>query len=239
MNGNKNKKYSKNKKSEYENPRSITMTAENPSRWPRAFTCKFPGIGFPDRLRIRVKYNQVVNFAGAASPAAQVWALNSIAHVDNTGAGGQPSYYNALGTIYKRYCVEGAQAMVEVVNGVTTAGSALQWACQASDFLSAGKSVGLMTEQKYTVHGLTPTSSTTGGVLTDHQHFPYLSMPELQGQPSVEVDPSNYAAIANDPTDLVYLVFRAINITGANAVGSVKITILQDVIFKELVDGSQ
>jgi len=186
-----------------------------------------------------LKYTQVVGFSGAVSPAAQVWALNSIAHVDQTGATGNPAYYNSLGTIYKRYCVEGAQAMIEVVNVTSTALSPIEWVLQASDFLSAGKSVQLMIEQKFSVHGMTPTSSTTGGVLIQKEYFPYLNMADVQGQPQVETDPSNYAAIANDPTDIVYLTFRASSLTGVSVAGNVKITILQDVIFKELVDASQ
>jgi hypothetical protein len=206
---------------------------ESQTRWPKTTFISFPGVNFPDQLRLRVKYNETVAFSGALSPAAQVWQPNSIFNVNATSGTGTPSFYNALGTVYKKYVVMGFEAIVEVATGMTS-GSGFQWALQASDQNTGSKSTIQMREGKWSTGG---TVGIIGGITISRKKFPYLTTGEVNGQKNIQSDPSMYTGIGQNPTDALLLTFRATsNDASNNAVGIVRITLIQDVILKEVID---
>jgi hypothetical protein len=238
------KKTGKSAKS-YESSKAIRQDMENPTRWPAPVVVRFPGIGFPDRLRMRVKYTQVVSFSSAVSPAAQVWNLNSIYQVDATGSTGNPSFYNAIGTIYKRYVVMGLEGFIDVTGWAPTAagsGSSVSWGFQLSDNNTGSKTVLQMIESKYVIHGLLPPvigAATLSDVATlpQRKKIPYTNMGMINGQKVIENDPNFYTGIGANPTDIVFGVFRTVSDDGVtNVTGKVRLTIVQDVIFKDIVD---
>lgn len=71
--------------------------------------------GFPDKMRVRLKYvDQVSLDATASVPAIHVWRANSLYDPDYTATltGHQPSNFDKLATIYDRYTVTGAKIRV-------------------------------------------------------------------------------------------------------------------------------
>jgi len=207
---------------------------ESQTRWPKLRFVRFPGVGFPDKLRLTLKYNETVAFSGAISPAAQVWNANSIFQVNATSGTGTPSFYNALGTIYKRYEVFGISAIVEVSSSMTS-GSGFQWALQCSDQNSAGKSTLQMRESRFVIGG--SVGIIGGGYTVSRKKFPYLTMAEVNGQDEVEDDPSLYAGIGASPTDITLMTYRCTSNDGTNnASGVVRVTFFMDVGFKEVID---
>jgi len=206
---------------------------ESQTRWPRTTFINFPGVNFPDQLRIKLKYNEAVSFSGALSPAAQVWQPNSIFNVNATSSTGTPSFYNALGTVYKKYVVMGFEAIIEVSSGMTS-GSGFQWVIQASDQNTGSKSTIQMREGKWSTGG---SVGIIGGITISRKKFPYLTTGEVNGQKSIQSDPSMYTGIGQNPTDSLLLTFRsASNDATNNAVGVVRLTLIQDVILKEVID---
>lgn len=65
--------------------------------------------GFPNKMRVRLKYvDQITLNAAAVSAAIHVFRANSLYDPDYTSTGHQPSNFDKLATIYDRYTVTGA-----------------------------------------------------------------------------------------------------------------------------------
>lgn len=74
-------------------------------------------IGFPERLRCRLKYTDWVQFIGAG-PEWQIYRGNSIYDPDYTGVGSQPLFYDQLITVYNRYRIFGCKLVVTLTNNL-------------------------------------------------------------------------------------------------------------------------
>lgn len=69
--------------------------------------------GFPDRLKTRLQYCDVVQLAASAgSPGIWQFRLTSLWDPDLTGTGHQPQWYDQLVAVYQRYRVLGAKITV-------------------------------------------------------------------------------------------------------------------------------
>lgn len=69
--------------------------------------------GFPDRLRTKVQYCDVVQMtASAGNPAVYQFRMNGIYDPDYTGTGHQPQWTDQLFAVYNRYVVNNARIIV-------------------------------------------------------------------------------------------------------------------------------
>lgn len=69
--------------------------------------------GFPDRLKTRLRYCDVVQLeATAGNPGLWQFRLSSLYDPDYTGTGHQPQWYDQLVAVYQRYRVLGAKITV-------------------------------------------------------------------------------------------------------------------------------
>lgn len=85
-------------------------------------TAVFRGIGFPDRLFTNLVYSDsfiLTPSAGTITPF-MVFQLNSIFDSQYALGGGQPTYYDQLALVYKRYKVLGAKITCNYSYGNTT-----------------------------------------------------------------------------------------------------------------------
>jgi len=230
---------------EYESAKNKRADIENPSKWPAEIIVRFPGVGIPDKLRMRVKYTQTVIASSAVSPAAQVWNLNSIYQIDATGGTGNPSYYNAIGTLYKRYVVLSFLGSVEVFQEfgtLTTGAPTTTWAFQLSDNNTGSKTPTQMIEQKYVIHGTLPgvsaaVNATNAPLPRQQRAIPYTTVGQLNGQKQIENDPNFYTGIGANPTDISFGVFRCSADDGVtNCRVRIRLTLLQDVVWKDPSD---
>lgn len=72
--------------------------------------------GFPDRLRTKLHYCDVVQLtASAGSPGIWQFRLNSLYDPDLTGVGHQPQWYDQLSAVYQYYQVLGAKITVTFI----------------------------------------------------------------------------------------------------------------------------
>lgn len=203
------------------------------SPWRESYSVRFPGTGFPDKLRLKMKYVETVSFSGSVSPAAQVWCPNSIYQVDATGTTGNPNFYNALKGIYSRYVVVGVEGTVEVVNTVSGTLTPFTWAFGLSDNNTGSKTVLQITEQRYALSGHVITSAAPALVT---RKFPYISMSQIQGQKDITDDPNMYAGVTANPVDQIWGVFRAASDSATSISGYVRLILTQDVVFKDILD---
>lgn len=69
--------------------------------------------GFPNKMRVRLKYVDQISLDATASVAAfKVFRANSLYDPDNDVGGHQPSNFDKLATIYDRYTVTGSMIKV-------------------------------------------------------------------------------------------------------------------------------
>lgn len=69
--------------------------------------------GFPDRLRTKVQYCDVVQLtASAGNPAVYQFRMNGLYDPDYTGTGHQPQWTDQLFAVYNRYVVNNARIIV-------------------------------------------------------------------------------------------------------------------------------
>lgn len=66
--------------------------------------------GFPDRLKTKLQYQDVVQLAASAgSPAVWQFRMNSLFDPDYSGTGHQPQWYDQLSAVYSNYKVLGSK----------------------------------------------------------------------------------------------------------------------------------
>lgn len=72
--------------------------------------------GFPDRLRTKLHYCDVVNLsASAGSPGLWQFRMNSLFDPDFTGTGHQPQWFDQLSAVYNFYRVLGSKITVTFI----------------------------------------------------------------------------------------------------------------------------
>jgi len=186
-------------------------------------------VGPPDRLRITLKYSQIVTHTGSPGPAGQVFAVNSCFDPDVSGTGHQPSFYDWLTAAYNRYCVLGCSAIIEVDNESTIA---LNLAAIYSDSDVSAQSVQFLAEANRAKSVLV---GPAGSVNTKRVIMPAIAISTIMGQLSIEPDSNMYATVGVNPTDVAFLIYKvqSSDLT-TNVTARIKTTILMDVVMKDL-----
>ena len=162
--------------------------------------------GFPDKLVTTLKYSQMINFTGSASPTAQVFAINSAFDPDFSGTGHQPSYYDKFTSVYARYFV--SEACLDVTISNESATVPINYAVVYSDQNIGGNSVEELSEAQYSEYGIV-------GVLASNPvkrvTLPPISMAKLMGTTPkgiLEADDNMYAAVGSSPSDVAWGIVR-------------------------------
>lgn len=74
--------------------------------------------GFPDRLRTKLHYCDVINLAASAgNPGLWQFRMNSLFDPDYTGTGHQPQWFDQLSAVYAFYRVLGSKITVTFIPG--------------------------------------------------------------------------------------------------------------------------
>jgi hypothetical protein len=182
------------------------VTRSSVRGWPGGSICDLgKQVGFPDRLRITLKYTQDFQMVGSSNPAAQVFRMNSLFDPDKTGVGHQPSYFDALQSIYSRYCVMGAQARLSFKNVTTSVGADIVAMLSPEDVSSA--SVRDLAEARYSK--LTATAPNNSGPVVARIMVPYMETRHILGTPDPLSDPDIRAVVTGNPNRQWLLIIRA------------------------------
>jgi hypothetical protein len=195
------------------------------------FEVTFPTgmVGIPDEVRTCLKYSEIISFTGSATPAAQVFIINSLFDPNFTGVGHQPSFYDFFQSMYSRYCVLGVSAVADVENETAVA---ISCACVYSDANISGQSVETFTESMRCKAAIV---GPTGAVNTKRLTMPAVTMSQIMGQAIINSDANMYASTSSNPNDVAYMLFKCASTdTSTSVTVRVKFTILFDCVFKDV-----
>ena len=199
------------RKNQVQRRRGLASTAINPAsnaNFRSPTTVSFPKTiyGLPDRIVTTLKYSQMINFTGSASPTAQVFAINSCFDPDNSGTGHQPSYFDKIAAVYARYFV--SEACLDVTISNESATVPINYAVVYSDQNIGANSVEELSEAQYSKYGII-------GVLSSNPvkrvTLPPMSMAKLMGtapKDILEADDNMYAGVGASPADVAWGIIR-------------------------------
>jgi len=213
------------------------IVASNPNQsspfWKKPTSVSFgPSIGFPDRLEAILKFSTTFTFGAAPAPAGNQFAMNSLFDPDQTGGATQPEYFAALASVYALYCVLGGSAVVEITN-LSTTEQAFTVATFQEVTGTLGNTVTNLSMSKYAKAPIVGTAG--GGHDVVNIKMPYLSTSHINGQKQVESDPTLYAIVGANPTDMWFLDVKCAAVDAVTNVNLVcKVIIYYTAIFKEL-----
>lgn len=220
-----------NKRSGVKRADVTILTADQQFKAPWSLTFPPGMIGFPDRLGVTLKYSETFSYSGSATPAAQVYMINSCFDPNVSGVGHQPSYYDTLQAIYARYCVTSFSAIIEFSNHAALGVYAV---ANYSDQNISGNSVEQLTEAKLakTVN----LGNVNQGTAQRRLVMPRTTLSRVMGQKFLESDPNMYAAVGSNPSDQAFLIIKVAADDGVTAITvQCKVTLLFEVDFKDLL----
>lgn len=187
------------------------------------------GIGFPHKLRLRMKYGQSFTFGSivAGTPEYNLFRMNSIFDPDLTGIGHQPRYYDQIAELFNYYYVE--KATIKATFHSTT---------------DQGANVAFIIPDASTASAAIPST------MSDVIEFPsakykHMAAENAGNAPTVlthtvtmkkwqEDDRTSRVNIGVNPTDGLYAVVGAFNFGGANSGMWMVVEITYDVVVSEL-----
>lgn len=203
---NKNASKQSSKRKQKKSVGALAPTDTANFRSPTAVVFPRSIFGLPDKLVTTLKYSQMINFTGSASPTAQVFAVNSAFDPDFSGTGHQPSYYDKIAAVYARYFVESFDLDVTISNESATV--PINYAICYSDQNIGANTVEELSEAQYSMYGIV-------GVLASQPirrvTLPPMSAAKLMGTTPVnilEADDNMYAAVGASPTDVAWGIIR-------------------------------
>jgi len=193
----------------------------------------FRTIGFPDEYRCLLRYHETIPSAGSGGVLTQIIFNANSLYDPYAGLGGhQPTYFDQLSSVYRKYCVVACQASLRFVN--TSATEPVRVVLTASDNATSS-SIGLdgAAEGPYAWSTIVGNASTPTVLLSS----PMLTTAKISGQPTVLSDPDMYSSVLSNPVDLWYFICWAEAIDSVAAYsGHFTITLTFQCVFKELYD---
>jgi hypothetical protein len=211
----------------------MTLSQYNQKIFLQDFSCNLPGIGAPDRLRCKLSYVTTQNFANQASPAAQVFRINSLFDPDLTNTGHQPSYYDFFTNAYSKYIVLGCWCKVTLTNNAT--GITYQATAAISDNDSSSQTEETISEARYKI--VKTLGLATSGNATQVLEFPYMPTWKIHGIPpgGMENDPNMYTATNSNPTDPAFFYIKvASSDLSTTGIVTFRAELLFDAVFKDV-----
>jgi hypothetical protein len=209
-------------------PRNSNVPQQENSQFSVVSICRFPGIGFPDKLLCTLKYCDSASFNSTPTPSSQVYSCNSLYDPDVSGSGHQPLNFDQFASLYETYVVVGATVKLEYFNNSGT----------VPCYVTAGYSpnvlaytVDNLVEGKYFKKGILGLSSAGNSIRVIN--LPYMSTAEIFGTKFVEGDPDYYTPVSTNPTKQWYVTIKGRALDGVTNLNfTVRSTILYDVVFK-------
>jgi hypothetical protein len=185
-------------------------------------------IGFPDRLRVKLKWDDEYSFTGSAF-TGNVFRGNSVYDPDFTGTfSNTPAYYTSLKAVYGQYCVLGAKIKAQFNNEASVGGEGVLWASDQNIGSLTFQQMAESKRSKVAEYGpLTGVGKSTLNMSCSSE--------EMQGQEHLENDPSNYSSMTNNPSDAWYFGIFVRSLDASNVNVYCRVTIEMDVVLKELI----
>lgn len=236
MRGVRDSRPSRQNLSQSQNSGSSRQLPENINRrqFNMPMTVTFPKniIGFPDRLVTILKYSENYTFTGSATPAAQVWSINSAFDPNFTGTGHQPSFYDTFQSVYGRYFVRHFKLDLEVT--ATNPNVSTYVVANYADQSIAANTVEQIIEAKYSVFKVL--GITNSGKSTQLISLPWMSTMKLMGQPGTEADDNMYSVVSASPADVAWALVKGAAVDGTTSTSfMVRAVIYQEIVFKDLL----
>lgn len=164
---------------------------------------KTPASIVPDRMRVKLEYNQLVPTSGAAPAWQYIFRGNSMYDPDYAIGGGQPVGFDQMKTLYNRYEVSASSIIVKVLNCGTTTGSYTRVAVYPS--LSTGTlAMDAAIANPYSTHKLI--SANAG--MNEATLRNYISTKKIFGEMTL-VDDDYSALVAVNPVNTWYWQINA------------------------------
>jgi len=191
---------------------------------------KTPIYGFPDSLRVQLRYADVFTLASTLGAINYYrFRANSAFDPDSSSTGHQPLYYDTYGAIYDHYAVINSRIELEVT-GVGAATAPIV-GLNIDDDSSVAGTLSTLLEQN---HG----TNTLMTALSGSHSFAKLST-DWNAEEILRIDPfksqTYKTAIGQNPSEESYFVFWVVDNTAAASTSvTVKVNIVYDILFTEL-----
>lgn len=206
--------------------RAVESDIEKVPRMPYA-------LGFPQRIRMRMKYRAgYIIFTGASQ--AYSFNANSLYDPDNTSTGHQPEYYDQMSAFYKWYYVVSTIAKFEFVNEDSTKGATA--GIIPSNYIITGRSAATMMEMddsKYVQLAPKGSGKTSHTFKMKRFTSQMVGSKDVLGNTELRGLMGNFT-VGSDPTTKWY--FNAFGET-ENGMGALNLSITVTLIFDVILDG--
>jgi len=159
-----------------------------------ALTIRQPS-GLPDRLRVKLKYNEGLTWSQAAGAlSANIYRSNSLFDPDLTGAGGQPYLLDQWAALYGSYRVNGVKITawfsMNGGGGFNSCMIGITHSPESTSFGSSGQE--LIQEQPYTRKKFVKMGNSSVGQAVVSS---YMSTRKILGLTKVQAQDQDYAAL--------------------------------------------
>jgi hypothetical protein len=195
----------------------------------------FKGVGFPDQLKCTLKYKETgISFSGA-TPAAQVYRVNSLFDPNLTGIGHQPNYFDQLTAVYGQYLVTAAKVSARIINENNSSGTMARCVGVYADSNTSSQTVENLCESRFAKESYCG-SFNSGPAITNLQ-MPAIDIGVIQGEDrkGLNFDPQNYQGVGINPVDPVFFIFKCGSADGLTSLAvTVDFEIYFECLFKEL-----
>lgn len=168
----------------------------------------------PDRLMVKLKYTQKIDFSGA-NTVAQIFRANGLFDPDLSGSGFQPNGFDQYAAFYTRYRVHAAKIEGWYITDAATAGgtAVVSIAPSSTPTTVGGAFEGIIGNPYVKWCTVGPSSGENNQKLTN-----YVSIQKFQGKPGVKYDDVNAALIGALPSRETYWICEASAVDGISNV---------------------
>jgi len=185
-------------------------------------------VGLPDRLRIKLRWDDQYAFQGAPNKN-NLFRANSVFDPDASGIfSNAPAFYNFWKTAFSKYVVLGAKIKVLCNSLASEPCEVVLWASDVDISSSTFSQLRSSKRAKSIMVG--PVTGMGKGKLSMSA-----STEEIMGQKEIEADPSLYTALNANPTDVWYYGVMAQTFDASNLNLFLRVIIEMDVVLKDLV----
>lgn len=159
--------------------------------------------GISDRLRVKLKYVELINHSVAFTNAVQVFRANSLFDPNFTGVGAQPRYFDQWAAVYQQYRVYGCRMKISVT--CTSAATPIHVATVFTDSDPSSESFIDISEARYgKYHGMI--SQNTAGPQT-RIFSRYMTMRKLHGVKDLANSDDLAAQVTTNPADPSFVAY--------------------------------
>lgn len=158
--------------------------------------------GFPDSIKIKHEYVDLVQANSGATPYTGVWSLNGLYDPDVSGVGHQPYFYDEAALIYSRYIVWGCKVKIKAA---TSANVPMIVSMVAQPDTTAPATIDLHLERPLEKHRIIQSGSGTASMQA------YFDLPKLFGVTKAAYlgEDGHVGTTTGNPASQYYLMVNA------------------------------